>query len=68
MTPTKCEQCDHACDNPYNEDGECLGRMTKEERETFYQLLAAEYNRSEAALRGEYAPKNLQPGRPSASQ
>lgn len=33
----KCEGCDHRCENYLNEDGECWGHMTEEEREALNQ-------------------------------
>ena len=32
MSGPKCEGCDHRCENYLNEDGECWGHMTEEER------------------------------------
>ena len=28
-----CEQCDHHCESPFNDDGECWGRLTQEEKD-----------------------------------
>lgn len=35
-----CENCDHLCEQ--NSDGECLGRMTREERAAYAQMLVRE--------------------------
>lgn len=37
-----CANCDHICENPLNEDGECWGRMTAQERLAFGQAMIVE--------------------------
>ena len=36
-----CSQCDHLCDQ--TDDGECLGNLTKEERQTIYWSISQAY-------------------------
>lgn len=36
-----CRECDHLCDQV--DDGECMGRATKEERQAIYNDLAWAY-------------------------
>jgi hypothetical protein len=37
-----CKGCDHACDNIYNEDGECVGKATPDEREALETFIVHE--------------------------
>lgn len=37
-----CKNCDHICESPYNSDGDCWNRMTREERIAFAKLLTAD--------------------------
>lgn len=38
----KCFTCDNGClDNPYNEDEECIGRATQDEREALARLMVS---------------------------
>lgn len=42
MGPGNCEGCDEACER--NDDGECLGNLTPEEREAVIKYLIEEAN------------------------
>jgi hypothetical protein len=39
MKEGPCDNCDEACKNPYNDDEECLGSLTEEEREAVIQAI-----------------------------
>lgn len=43
MSGPKCEKCDHACENYLNEDAECLGSLTQEERAAVNQAIVTKF-------------------------
>jgi hypothetical protein len=56
--PKPCHNCaDHGCEeNPYNEDGECWGTMTREERVELAQYLLAEQRTDIPSVKLPYQP------------